>query len=551
MDFRAFAAAVAIAAVTLPVAASAQDQSLVFAQADWREPGSPEEARDSKISADATELALLKDAYVHIDRAMRDRLSGKIDSAAAEDKIAADNLTSFVNKYPSHRLRIVFLRMAAERYLNSKEWEAAAEAAQRIVQDPKAQPVSKAIGARYASGAWQMLAVQEMKSGKIPQLKLQPSSARGGAAPQPRMPDRPWKMFVENADVYAQNYQADPTSKLTAEERKSQGGADLGQLQLIAAQVEFGYDNIEDAQRRFGAIIEQHPGRADLLETAIPYYLDSFKILKNTQGLEAAVTKIEPAVTAEAKKAAEAAAAPGASDEAKKNAATLTRLATELREGSKGSDYNNAAGLMAKAEGAGKEGKDAAATYREAGALFEKFALGNKTSPDAPNALFNAAIAFDKAKDPKKAIALRESLLAAYPDAKVAQTTTLMLGANLASARDYPASVKYNEEFLRRWPEAPQRCLALQNLGVAYQEMKKPVEAGNTYLRFANDPVCGAEDVNTTARILYSAAKTQVDAKKTAEARKTLQALVALKGVTDPVAKSYQADAADRLKKMK
>jgi cell division septation protein DedD len=113
MDFRAFAAAVAIAAVTLPAAASAQDQSLVFAQADWREPGSPEEARDSKISADATELALLKDAYVHIDRAMRDRLSGKIDSAAAEDKIAADNLTSFVNKYPSHRLRIVFLRMAS------------------------------------------------------------------------------------------------------------------------------------------------------------------------------------------------------------------------------------------------------------------------------------------------------------------------------------------------------------------------------------------------------------------------------------------------------
>ncbi|MGA8890917.1 MAG: hypothetical protein WB493_05060 [Anaeromyxobacteraceae bacterium] len=543
MDFRAFAAAVAIAAVTLPAAASAQEQSLVFAQADWREPSSPEDARDSKINSDATEIALLRDAYVHIDRAMRDRLSGKIDSAAAEDKIAADNLISFVNKYSSHRLRIVFLRMAAERYLNSKEWEAAAEAAQRIVQDPKALPVSKAIGARYASGAWQMLAVQEMKAGKIPQLKLQPSTARGGAAHQPRMPDRSWKMFVENADIYAKNWEADPTSKLTAEERKSQGGADLGQLQLIAAQVEFGYDNIEDAQKRFGAIIEQHPGRADLLETAIPYYLDSFKILKNTQGLEAAVTKIEPAVSAAAKKAAEAAAAPGASDEAKKDAATLARLATELREGSKGSDYNNAAAIMAKADGP--------AAYKQAGALFEKFALENKASPDAPNALFNAAIAFDKAAEPKKAIAIRESLVAAYPDAKVTQTATLMLGANLAAARDYPASVKYNEEFLRRWPEAPQRCLALQNLGVAYQETKKPVEAANTYLRFANDPVCGAEDANTTARILYSAAKTQVDAKKTAEAKKTLQTLVALKGVTDPVAKSYQADAADRLKKMK
>ena len=160
--------------------------------------------------------------------------------------------------------------MAAGRYLVAKEWEAGAEAAQRMIADPKANGVTKAIGARYASGAWQMLAVQEMRSGKIPQLKLQPSSARGGAAPTPRVPDRAWKMFVENADIYEANRDADPSTKLTPEERKVQGGADLGQLQLIAAQVEFGYDNIEDAQKRFGKVIEMHPSRADLLETAVP-----------------------------------------------------------------------------------------------------------------------------------------------------------------------------------------------------------------------------------------------------------------------------------------
>jgi hypothetical protein len=80
---------------------------------------------------------------------------------------------------------------------------------------------------------------------------------------------------------------------------------------------------------------------------------------------------------------------------------------------------------------------------------------------------------------------------------------------------------------------------------------KKPLDAAATYLRFASDAVCAGEDANTTARVLYNAAKLQVDAKKTSDARKTLQSLVALKGVTDPVARSYQADAADRLKKMK
>lgn len=552
MTFRVFAAALAISVSLAPVAVSAQDQSLTFAQADFREPASFDDAVDSKIAADSIEIALLKDIYVHIDRAMRDRLSGKLDSAASEDKIAADTIVSFVNKYPNHRLRIVFLRMAAGRYLQAKEWELAAEAAQRMMSDPKGLPVTKAIGARYASGAWQMLAVQEMRSGKIPQLKLQPSTARGGAAPSPRVPDRAWKMFVEAADTYEKNRDADPSSKLSAEERRAQGGADLGQLQLIAAQVEFGYDNIEDAQKRFGRVIEMHPSRGDLLEAAVPYYLDTFRILKDPKGLEAAATRLEPAVAAEAKKAAELAAAPGATEEQKKNAAALAKLATELKEGSKGSDYNNAGALLAKADAAAKEGKaDAAAMYRESAALFEKFAAENKTSPDASSALFNAAIAHDKAKDGKKAIAARELLVKDYPDAKVVPQTLLLLGANLAASREYAASVKYNQEYLARWPDAPQRCLAMQNLGVALQETKKPAEAAAVYVKFASDPGCGGEDPNTTARVLYSAAKMQVDAKKPAEAKKTLQALVAVKGVTDAVAKSYQADAADRLKKMK
>ncbi len=549
---RALAAALAVAASPL-LAAAEQDQSLILAQADYKDPSSPEDAVDSKIRADATELALLKDAWNHIERATRDRLGGNLDAADAEDKIAADNLVGFVNKYPSHRLHIVFLRMATVRYLGSKSWESAAETAQRMVNDPKANEVTKAVGARYASGAWQMLAVQEMRSGKIPQLKLVPSSARGGAAPSPRMPDRAWKMFVENADTYAKYVSADPTANLTAEERKVQGGADLGQLQIIAAQVEFGYDNIEDAQRRFAKVIEMHPSRGDLLETAVPYYLDTFRILKDPKGLEAAAARIEPAVAAEAKKLAEAAAAPGATEETKKNAAALAKLATELKEGSRGGETGAALALMTKAEAAGKAGNKAEATalYREAGTNFEKYALANKSRPDAPEALFNAAIAFDRAGDAKRAAAVREVIVKDHPDAKVLPQTLLLLGSGLAAARDHAGATKYYQEYLTRYPEAPQRCAVMQNLGASQQESKKPLDAAATYLRFANDAGCAGEDPNTTARVLYNAARLQAEAKKPAEAKKTLQALVALKGVTDPVAKSYVADAADRLKKMK
>jgi tetratricopeptide (TPR) repeat protein len=551
MNFRSFAALAAAAALA-PALAAAQDQSLVFAQADFRDPNAFAEAVDSKINNDAIEVAQLKDLFVHIDRAMRDRLSGNLDSANAEDKIAADYLVNFVNKYPSHRLRIVFLRMAAARYLAAKEWEKGAEAAQRIIEDPKALPISKVIGAQYASGGWQMLAVGEMRAGKIPQLKLQPSTARGGVAPSPRLVDRPWKMFVEAADVYEANRDADPVLKVPEAERAGRGGPDLGQLLLIAAQVEFGYDNIEDAQRRFRKVIDQFPSRADLLETAVPYYLDTFRILKNPKGAEEEAGRLAPILEAEAKKATALAAVPGASEETKKGAATLTRLATELKEGAKGNDYNTAGETLAKGDAATKEGKpEAAKLYRDAAALYEKFAAENKTSPDAPSALFNAGIAWDKAKEGKKALAAREALVAGYPDAKMVPQTLLLLGSNLAAAKEYAAAVKYLQEYLARWPDAPQRCLALQNLGVALHETKKSADAGATYLKFANDPVCAKEDPNTTARVLYSAARVLNESKKTADEKKALQALVAIQGVTDAVAKSYQSDAKARLAKMK
>ena len=547
MNFRAFVAVAALAAAAVPAAVRAQN--FQFAQADFLEPTRPEEALDSKIAADATELALLKDAYVHIENAVRERASGNVEKTMEEDKAAADNLVRFVNRYPNHRLRIVLLRMAALRYLGAKQWEAAAEAAQRIIQDPKALPVSKAIGARYAAGAWQMLAVTDMKSGKIPPLRLVTSGARGGAAPSPRKPDRPWAMFVEAADTYEKNYDADPANKLTGEERKAQGGADLGQLELIAAQVEFGYDNIEDAQRRFRKVIETQPDRIDLLESAVPYYLDTFKILKDPKGLEAALAKVEPELAAGAKQAAERAAAPGASEEAKKAAAAYAKLATEIKDSAKGGDYNAGADLLAKGDALAKAGnaEGAAAQYRQAAEKFEAYAASNKESPDAAAALFNAALAWDRAKEGKKAIADREKLLDAYPDAKVAQQTTVILGGTLAAARNYADSAKYNQQYLTRWPDGPQRCAVRQNLGVAYQETKKTAEAVQAYLSFANDPVCAGEDPNTTVRILYSTAKLQADLKKTADAKKTLQQIVAVKGVTDVVAKSYQDDAKKRL----
>jgi TolA-binding protein len=518
-------------------------------QADHREP----EPKTDRDAGEIAQISALEDAYGHMKRAQMARLSGDEDNVRAEDKIAADLLVRFVDRFPSDEYQLVFLRMATERYLGLREWQAAAATAQRIVDSRYASDVSRAIGARLAAGAWQQLAVQEMRTGKIPPLQLLSYEQRKGADPKPQVPAIPWKMYVENADLYVKLAAADPLAKLPAEERRAAGGADVAHLQLIAAQVEFGYDNMEDARRRFLALIEQVPSQAEIMETAVPYYLETFRVLKDDAGYDQGLARLQPVFAAQAKTAAEGAAAPAATEAQKKNAAALAKLDDDLTKRLKGSGYTAAGESLRRGEAADRAGKgaEAQALYREAAAQFERFAEGQADSPDAPNALFNAAIAWDKAKEPKKANADRERLVAKYPDARIVPQALVVLGVGQAREGNQAKAVQAYETYLARWPAGPQHCVALQNLGVALQQSGRKVDAAQRYQQFAADPGCLKDDPNNAAKVLYEAGKLFTEAKKPAEARKAFQALVDLPGVTDVVPRSYQTDAKDRLKKMK
>jgi tetratricopeptide (TPR) repeat protein len=521
----------------------------VVKQADHKEP-EPKTGRDA---GEIAQISALEDVYGHMKRAQMARLGGDEDTARAEDKISADLLAQFVTRFPSDEYQLVFLRMAAERYLAVRDWEAAANTAQRIVDSKYANEVSRAIGARLAAGAWQQLAVQEMRSGKIPPLQLRSYEQRRGADPTPQVPPLSWKMYVESADLYVKLQAADPVAKATAEERRLSGGVDVPQLQLIAAQVEFGYDNMEDARRRFLALIEQVPSKAEIMETSVPYYLETFRVMKDDAGYDQALARLQPVFAGEARKAAAAAAAAGATEAQRKNAAALAKLDDDLTRRLKGSGYTAAGESLRKGEAAEKAGKgaDALAHYREAATRFEQFAADQADSPDAPNALFNAAIAWDKAKEPKKAIADREKLVAKYPDAKIVPQALVVLGVGHAREGNSAKAAQAYETYLSRWPNGPQHCVALQNLGVALQQTGRKVEAAQRYQQFAGDEGCLKDDPNNAAKVLYEAGKLFTEAKKPGEARKAFQALVDLPGVTDVVPRSYQADAKERLKKMK
>jgi len=78
----------------------------------------------------------------------------------------------------------------------------------------------------------------------------------------------------------------------------AKGGLPVPQLALIAAEVSYAFDNMEDAQRRFASLIERYPGEAEILLDAVPLYLQTFLHLDDQAGYQAATDKIRKQVEA-------------------------------------------------------------------------------------------------------------------------------------------------------------------------------------------------------------------------------------------------------------
>ncbi len=503
-----------------------------YFQADYLRPGR------AQFSDDA-QRAIIDDAIVHGDRADQAAMAGNLDQSRAENRLAADGLAKFVDTFPSSDYRMVLRAQAAERYLRAQEFEKAAAQAQLVIDDPEARDVSKAIGSRLAVTAWQTVANAEGRAGTIDPPRIVTADRRKGQEPKPRVPPDPWKRFIENADRYQLVARADPMSSLSPAERQRRGGVDPAQLALVAAEVEFGYDNLEDARRRFEAIMQTWPSRADVMESAVPYYLQTFLLKKDDAGYEAGVGKALAVVKPEAAKTAVAVKAAGAPEETRKAAEIWARLQGDLEKQQQGAGFTAAERLLA------------AEKYPEAAAAFEKFASDSPTHPDAPNALYNAGVAWDKAKDAKKATAARAALLERYGDSRVAPQATLAQASALTKRGENAAAQKLYQHYLDKWGQGPQRCLALQNMGVAYESLGKKLDAAKSYQVFARDAACLKEDPNNAARVVYHAAILFGDTRKKSDAQEMFRVAAGMQGVTDTVARSQVDDARQRVKKGK
>ncbi len=461
----------------------------------------------------------------HVARGNEANTSGNSDQARAEWGTAADMLASFADQFPSSDWRIVARYEAARYDLFAQRWEQAAVNAEKIVDDPQANAVSKAMASHLAAAAWQNLAITQVKAGKLEPIKLLPADQRK-EPPSPRPPPGPWKRFVEATDKYVQVAGSDPDAAKPPKERFIEKGP--AQLALLAAEVEYAFDDMEDARGRFDKIIHTWTGDPDVMEQAIPLYLQTFLVLKDQAGYAQAVQNVRTVVADEVAKANQA------GDASKKEA--LAKVQDQLKKYEQNAQYGEAKSLL-------DQGK-----FAEAAQRFEALAQANKGSEAAAGALNNAAYAWNKAERPDDALRAVETLLADYPSSAVSPDATLMLAGLRSKKNDHAAAAKAYLDYLEKWPQGDKRCIALQNVGYELDVSGKAVPAAERYVAFANDPKCGKDDPNATAKALVRAGKLFADAKQKAKAREALEAATKVEGVTDVVAQSQIREAKRMLK---
>ncbi|MFO0582937.1 MAG: tetratricopeptide repeat protein [Anaeromyxobacter sp.] len=451
--------------------------------------------------------------------------SGNLDQARAEWASAAGIYVSFVDRFQSSEWALKVRYDAAFLYFQARQYENAAAQFIKVYNDPNALPVSKAMSAKMLAISWQAAANAAQKAGKVEPMRFTFSDQRAGKPPEPRVPPNEWKRFIDAVDLYLPVADADPELKKPAAERQ---GSPPPYFAEVSGEVSFANDNMLDAQKRFAMVLDRWPEDAEYVQKASQLYLQTFLILGDAAGHEAAIQKLRGIVQGQL-------ARKEITEDHKK---IYAKILQDLENA-------NSAKLFGAAQKLLEEGK-----FAEAGQAFENLAADPKGG-DAPNALHNAAIAYDKAGQKDKAVAIRQRILKDFPESKTAPMNQIQLALRATEAKKYDEAVKYYQEFLTKWPGDRNRCVALQNIASTYDTAKKKGEAAQAYLAFGTDGECAKLDPNTLAKVLFRSGALFEQVKDKAKAKQAFGACAALQGVTDVVATSQQVEAKNRLKALK
>jgi tetratricopeptide (TPR) repeat protein len=448
----------------------------------------------------------------HAHEAKGDAANG--EPGRAEWAQAGEGYAALAERPAVAEWRVPLRHRAAELLLRAQRWERAGQVAAALVADAHASEVSKAVAARLAATAALGHANAQVRAGQLEKLDLALNGAR-----KERPPASGWKRVVDATDAYLARSAADPEARKAAADRRP--GPSPADLALVAAEVQYAHGDLDGARGRLEAVMERWPAEGEVLEQAVPVYLATFLGKGDRDGHDAAVERLRERIAPVAAKAGSA-----------REKEAFAKVQESLARARAGARFGGAERLLA-------QGKPA-----DAAQAFEAVAAEPGVG-DPANALHNAAVAWDRAGDAARAAKVRERILRDHPASAVAAEDALALAAHRSRAGDHLAAARLYEEFLSRWPKAPNRCLALRNAASELDVAGRAAEAAGRYLAFGGDAGCAKDSPDVAARALVRAGHIFEG-----QAKQAYGEAARLPGVTDPEARGMVGDAKKRLKRM-
>ncbi len=437
--------------------------------------------------------------------------AGRPAQARQPLEAAARGYLAFVQGFPNTGWDLAFRFHAADLLRRAGRGDEAAALAEQVASDPRASPKSRAMAVlQVANGL--------TTAGKLQPLKVEPPGHPGATA-GPVEPPAPWKRYVDAADAYLRtlgpNATPEPPDRILGP----------GQLALVAARVAYATGHVDDARGRLRVILDRWSSEPQAFEGAAPLWVDGFIAARDWDGAARAIDQVKQTASAQAQRATD----PQARGVYARTAADTQRAAASVR-------YEQAKALLdqGKAEDAARQ--------------FE--ALAQQGQGDVPAALVGAAVAWDKAGDPQRAMQLRQQLVDRFADSPLAPGAALQLAAAHSKQGDHVGAARVYGQHADRWPDDPNHCTALRNGAVELDLAKRTAQAAERYLAFGKEDRCVQASPDVAALALHRAGLLFLQAKRRPDAREAFQAAAGIEGVTSAEAKQRVADARREVKKL-
>jgi tetratricopeptide (TPR) repeat protein len=389
------------------------------------------------------EKSLYTAAIFRHQQAQAYKASGRLDDAKRSYQAAAVAYQGYLQQFPQAKNAYDFEFFLAECLYYSEDYLKAAMQYDKV-RDSTLDNKHLEAAALSSVITYEKEIERQIGSGQLESVKAKTNKERGEKPPQP-MAIAPIRMkMIEASDRYV---------KLLPRSERAPA------IAYRAAEVFYAHDQLEEARKRFEAIIAMAPGN-EVARYASNLIIESYLAAKDWENVERWSQRLIDVASKEPPK--------GADDQKQRG-----EFVESLKVFKVGAQFKRA------------EKFDAEGKYEEAANTYVQLVNENPKHEFADKALFNAAVAYEKVKLFERASNVYQRIYDEYPKSELAPRALFRVGVNYEKGYDFPAAIAAYTKLVERYPESENRADALYNVAVTLENMQQYGQAAQAFKRYA------------------------------------------------------------------